>query len=242
MHESILAAGLFALALASGFLPEARAQGATPDLEALPELKLGRSAAYDYDPPAPGSYRLPVIRPAADGKVLTADGAAVKLRDVLAGRVTILSFIYTRCADPRACPMATGALYQIHDISAEDSVLAQNLRLVTFSFDPEHDTPQVMAKYSRLVRPGGVGAEWHFLTTRSERELRPILASYGQRVDRKANPADPMGPFYHVVRVYLIDAEGMVRNIYSFGMLDPRLVVTDVRTLLMEADTREAQR
>jgi cytochrome oxidase Cu insertion factor (SCO1/SenC/PrrC family) len=43
-----------------------------------------------------------------------------------------------------------------------------------------------------------------------------------------------MGPFYHVVRVYLIDAKGMVRNIYSYGMLDPRMVLADVRTLLME--------
>jgi cytochrome oxidase Cu insertion factor (SCO1/SenC/PrrC family) len=44
-----------------------------------------------------------------------------------------------------------------------------------------------------------------------------------------------MGPFYHVVRVYLIDAQGMVRNIYSYGMLDPRMVLADVRTLIMEA-------
>lgn len=239
MREPVAAACLFALALASGATPGARAQRDVPS-PARPELKLGRSAEYDYDPPAPGSYRLPVIKRAADGRVLTADGKSVRLREVLAGRITILSFIYTRCADPRACPMATGALYDIHGISTEDSILADNLRLVTFSFDPEHDTPQVMEKYASLVRPGGVGCEWYFLTTRSERELRPILDAYGQRVDRKANPADPYGPFYHIVRVYLIDAEGRVRNIYAYGMLDPRLVVTDVRTLMMEAAAKEA--
>lgn len=42
------------------------------------------------------------------------------------------------------------------------------------------------------------------------------------------------GPFYHPLRVYLIDSRQQLRNIYSFGLLDPRLVMTDVRTMLLE--------
>lgn len=207
---------------------------AAEDPGTRPELELGRSAEYDYDVPEPGTYALPVIAAAGDGDVLTADGKPVRLRDVLAGHITILSFIYTRCPDPRACPMATGALYKIHDVTAKDASLADGLRLVTFSFDPKHDTPQVMADYAESLRPEGVGCEWHFLTTRGEAQLKPILASYGQRVDRRKSD-DPLGLFYHVVRVYLVDGDGNIRNIYAFGMLDPRLVVTDVRTLMMEA-------
>ena len=86
-----------------------------------------------------------------------------------------------------------------------------------------------------MLRPGGKGSEWMFLTTGSARELQPILEAYGQRVDPKRNTHDPLGPFYHVVRVYLVDREGMIRNIYSYGMLDPRVVLSDVRTLLMES-------
>jgi cytochrome oxidase Cu insertion factor (SCO1/SenC/PrrC family) len=200
-----------------------------------PELSIGRSAEYDYDPPVPGTYALPAIGPAGDGEVLTAEGKRARLRDIVRGQVTLLSFIYTRCADPRACPMATGALYQIHGISLEDDEIARGLRLVTFSFDPEHDTPSVMADYAGMTRPGGLGSEWWFLTTRGRDELKPILSAYGQRVDPKRNPLDPLGPFYHVVRVYLIDRNGMVRNIYAYGMLDPRMVLADVRTLLMES-------
>jgi protein SCO1/2 len=208
------------------------------DITVRPELKIEVGDDYNYDPPEPGSYELPVIKPAADGAVLTADGKGHHLRDIVTGHVTLLSFIYTRCADPRACPMATGALAQIHKISAVDPLLADNLRLVTFSFDPSHDTPQVMADYAERVRPGGRGSEWFFLTTRNADDLQPILAAYGQRVDRKKNSFDPFGPFYHIVRVFLIDSKGMVRNIYAFGMFDPRLVVTDVRTLLMEERTK----
>lgn len=233
-HLSSARAVIVALACFAVLPPVANAGETGPAGKTRPETSIQRSAEYDYDPPLPGTYRLPAIKPAGDGDVLLATGKPSRLKDIFAGRITILSFIYTRCADPRACPMATGALYRIHQISAEDPVLADKLRLVTFSFDPENDTPRVMTEYADRVRPGGTGSEWLFLTTRSAAELEPILATYGQIVDRKKNELDPLGPLYHNLRVFLIDQEGMVRNIYAYGMLDPRMVVTDVRTLLME--------
>jgi hypothetical protein len=92
-----------------------------------------------------------------------------------------------------------------------------------------------MADYGELMRGENSGAEWHFLTTRSQTELRPILDAYGQAVDRKANPADPTGPLNHTLRVFLIDRTGNIRNIYSSGTLDVLLVLADVRTLLLES-------
>jgi protein SCO1/2 len=212
--------------------------GGTGKVSERPELSLGRTPDHDYDPPEPGSYSLPVLKAAGDGNVLGADGEPRRLRDLLTGRITLLSFIYTRCADPRACPYASGALYRIHGISKKDPVIAENLRLLTFSFDPEHDTPRVMADYGSGLHPDETGAEWRFLTTSGTEELEPILRAYGQRVDRKKDPNDPLGPFYHLLRVYLVDREGMVRNIYSFGMLDPRMVLADVRTLILEQEDR----
>ena len=199
-----------------------------------PELELGRSELHDYDPPEPGSYSLPVVKSAADGAVLNSAGQLCSLRTMLEGRLTILSFVYLRCASPQACPYATGVLRQIHEVSRKDPALAQNLQLITMSFDPAHDTPQRMADYGALFRGTG-GADWHFLTTRNGQELKPVLEAYDQTVDRKANMNDPLGPYYHPVRVYLIDRNGRIRNIYSFGLLDPRMLVTDVRTLMLES-------
>ena len=216
---------------------DARSDAVDAVARVRPELELGRSADYDYDPPVPGSYRLPVLEPAGDGHVLGAGGKPEQLREIMKGRITVLSFIYTRCADPSACPYATSVLYQIHRISKQDAAIAENLRLVTCSFDPEHDTPRVMANYGGGFGEGG-GAEWLFLTTASTDDLTPILSAYGQQVDRKKNAADPLGPYYHLLRVYLIDRQGMIRNIYSFGFLDPRLVLADVRTLLVEEEAR----
>ena len=54
-----------------------------------------RESDYDYDPPAPGSYNLPVVKMAADGAVVDSDGRSLNLRDLTNGRITVLSFIYT---------------------------------------------------------------------------------------------------------------------------------------------------
>ena len=195
---------------------------------------LPRTADHDYDAPAPGSYKLPIVKRAADGEVLDSDGRPLRLSELTHGRVTVMSFIYTRCAAAKACPMATGVLMQLHRLSAEDEALAKHLRLVSISFDPSADTPSRMAAYSALADSSKSAAEWRFITTASQARLKPILDAYGQAVDRKKNPNDPTGPLNHTLRVFLIDRDGNIRNIYSSGTLDVRLVLADVRTLLAE--------
>jgi len=197
-------------------------------------VDLPRTSDYDYDTPAPGSYSLPVVKPAPDGEALDSKGRPIRLREVTRGCVTIMSFIYTRCAAPKACPYATGVLMELHQHSSEDPQLAKGMRLVSLSFDPGSDTPERMAVYARVADGYAAAAQWHFLTTRSQTELQPILDAYGQAVGRKKNPLDPTGPLNHTLRVFLIDANGNIRNIYSADTLDPRLVLADVLTLLME--------
>jgi cytochrome oxidase Cu insertion factor (SCO1/SenC/PrrC family) len=193
-----------------------------------------RDSDYDYEPPVPGSYALPVVKTAADGALLDSTGKAINLRDLTHGRITVLSFIYTRCAAAKACPYAAGVLNQLHLLSVDDQTLAKNMRLVSMSFDPEYDTPQRLAAYSEGVREEKSGCEWRFATAKSRAELEPILNAYGQAVDKRPNAADPQGPLYHTLRVFLIDRNGRIRNIYSSGTLDPRLIVADVKTLLLE--------
>src|SRR3974390_1154873 len=85
---------------------------------------LPRTEDYDYDAPVPGSYILPVVKAAADGEVLDSRGQPLRLKELTHGRVTVMSFIYTRCAAAKACPYATGVLMQVHQASSEDPALA----------------------------------------------------------------------------------------------------------------------
>src|SRR5262249_40131731 len=99
------------------------------------------------------------------------------------------------------------------------------------------------SKYARVAVTRETRSPWEFLTTPSEHELRPILAGYGQLVQRPAGLPGPGGTSAsptHLLRVYLIDHQQRIRNIYGPDFLAPRLLVADIRTLLFEE--RQARR
>src|SRR6478672_7479756 len=90
--------------------------------------EIARFSDYDYEAPAPGTYVLPFIKTAADGALLDSAAKPIRLSELTRGHITVVSFIYTRCAAAKACPYATGVLMQLHQVSGEDSALARNLR------------------------------------------------------------------------------------------------------------------
>ncbi|ACL56227.1 SCO family protein [Methylobacterium nodulans] len=198
----------------------------------------GREAAYAFPLAAPGTYRLPPIKRAAGGAVLDEAGRPHDLlRDVLQGRTTVLALIYTRCGD--ACPLATADMARLQDLAAQDRPLSRRMQLVTLSFDPEHDTPAVMHAFAQAWRsPDRDAPAWRFLTAPDRAALAPVLAAYGQRVDRKPEGTASGGPLNHLFRAFLIDADGQIRNIYSLDFFDPGLVLNDVRSLLLDAESR----
>ena len=232
----LLAGGLtwlcLAVAASAGHAHDAR-QHIAPD--APVEMTFGRTEDYDYDPPEPGSYRLPSLGPAADGLMLDSEGRQQSLHRAMAGRITVLAFIYTRCSDPKGCPLSMALFHDLNYVGEADPVIGKALRLITVSFDPEHDTPDVLKDYAvSMSDDGRDNAQWLFLTAATREELAPVLDAYRQPVGRKRDVDDPFGPFTHQLRVYLIDSARRIRNIYSLGFLDPRLVIADVRTLLLE--------
>jgi cytochrome oxidase Cu insertion factor (SCO1/SenC/PrrC family) len=193
----------------------------------------GPADAYFFELAAPGTYRLPVIRAAADARLLDESGAEVSLHALFENRLTVLALMYTRCGD--VCPMATARMIDLQALAAEDPEIGPRLSMISLSFDPAHDTPEVMADYGDAVRIDAPGApEWTFLTAADAEGIRPVLEAYDQPVARKRDPDDPAGPFSHLLRVFLIDGEGRVRNIYSADFLDPRLVMNDLRTLHLD--------
>jgi cytochrome c peroxidase len=196
-----------------------------------------RYPGLGYEPPAPGTYELPAIQRAADGSVLDADGTRHRLSDYLGDHLVLLSFIYTRCTDGRGCPFATAVFHLLEREIDRDPKLAAEVRLVTLSFDPSYDTPEVMLGYAGADYLGTAWRDrrWAFLTTGSWVDLRPILEGYGQSVAQEIDEnGDRTGRFSHVLKVFLIDRESRVRNIYSTSFLHPALVINDLETLRLE--------
>lgn len=187
-----------------------------------------------FKAPSPGSYTLPVIGNAADGAVLDTKNERVQLHDLMGDKVTILSFIYSACSDVNGCPLATAVFHRIAKRLQQDVPLQKKLRLLTLSFDSVNDTPQVMAEYAASIRQQRT-ADWRFLTTESEASLAPILQDYQQSIIKEVSPHPGVETrFSHILRVYLIDKQKQIRNIYSVSFLHPDILMNDVKTLLME--------
>ena len=183
----------------------------------------------EYEPAAPGSYVLHRIMPAPEGRVVGLRGKTERLSRYTRGAITLLGFIYTTCADPDGCPLA----YRVFDALSEEIKatprLRDKVRFVTLSFDPMRDTPDAMREYAGSREKGGA-PRWYFLTTRSARELEPLVEGFGQDVRQTPSGRE----LSHVLKVFLIDAAGDVREIYSSNFLHPRVVLNDIETLLLE--------
>jgi cytochrome oxidase Cu insertion factor (SCO1/SenC/PrrC family) len=194
-------------------------------------------AVMDFVPPAPGTYRLYHIMPAPDGAVLDAEGRRARLARFTRGKVTVLSFIYTSCADARGCPLAYQVLHTVRDRLNASPERRDRVRLVSLSFDPARDTPAVMRRYARELgahEPGADGVEWAFLTTASVRDLLPLLDGFGQDVRREPAARTGAAQLGHVLKVFLIDPRGSVREIYTTSYLFPEVVLNDIETLERE--------
>ena len=198
-----------------------------------------RAQELDFVPPAPGTYKLQHILRAPEGTVLDCEGAAQRFSRFTTGRITVLSLIYTRCGDGRGCPLASYMLKSLKARIDKRGGWSDLLRFVSLSFDPDHDTPAVMRAYGGGYAPDRIGLPWHFLTTRSHRELMPLLDGFGQDVWMPADPSAPAtGPLPHVLKIFLIDRHGSIREIYTTSFLQPQMVLNDIETLLLEDGTR----
>ncbi len=186
-----------------------------------------------FQAPTAGSYSLPVIKPAADGEILNSAGQALNLHDLMGDKTVLLSFIYSTCSDVNGCPLATAVFHKIKRRLQKQPELARQLRLLTLSFNPQHDTPKAMQHYGRGFQNDNL--DWQFLTTQSEQKLQPILDQYQQAIQKIYDEQGRFtGTFSHILRVYLVDKEKQIRNIYSVSFLHADTLINDVKTLLQE--------
>ncbi len=166
------------------------------------------------------SYQLPHIFPAPDFSLVNHLGSRTPL-SAFRGRVVLLTFVYASC--PGACPLVTGKLLTLHsELKRQTGPLAQ-VQLLSVSVDPQNDTPAALAAFARQL--GIRDRSWLFLTG-SEAEVQRVLDAYD--LWRKKLPN---GLVDHVMRVYLIDQQGDVREIYDSRLLSVDLVLQDIRTL-----------
>ncbi len=116
-------------------------------------------------------------------------------------------------------------------------VIQEGLRdrvvLLSVSFDDVLDHASQLDAYAQWFQADR--SLWHFASAKSERSLHAMLTSYGQdRTKLYDGRGRFTGQYRHMLKVFLVDRRGTVRNIYSTGFLVPQVVINDIKTVLGE--------
>ena len=138
---------------------------------------------------------------------------------VLAGKIWVADFIYTTCSGP--CPRMTSQMHEVQDAIAK----MPDVKLVSFTVDPAHDTPLVLADYAKVH--GASSAHWYFLTG-PETTL--------QKLDRDVFKLGNLdASMQHSTRFVLIDRQSRIRGYYdtSESRSIPHLI-NDINALARE--------
>ena len=157
-------------------------------------------------------------------------------RASLEGRYTVSDFIFTTCVD--ICPMLTREMAKLQGALREDPVL-QGVELVSFSVDPERDTPEALRAYAS--KHDADLTRWSFVT--GPRDALIALIEGGFKLSVMVNADAEGAPFLHSDKFVLADPQGRIRGYYA--ALEPegrRRLLGDLRRLVTAApaEPREA--
>lgn len=141
----------------------------------------------------------------------------------LAGKIWIADFVYTTCPGP--CPMISSRMSEL-----QKPLEKTDVRLVSFSVDPEKDTPQVLRGYSEKLQADP--ARWNFLTG-------PKSAIYKLSHDgfklAVSDGSEEQGIPVHSTRMVLVDRYGQIRGYYEATEADAvTKLLADTNHLLRE--------
>jgi protein SCO1/2 len=130
----------------------------------------------------------------------------------LRGRVWVADFIFTDC--PSICPMLTHNMSNLQTWLQEeqDQPDGDRVRLVSFSVDPEHDTPSVLRQFGQRYEADF--DQWHFLTGESNERMWQ-LSEEGFKLTAEANDPDQAMKIAHTDKMVLVDATGRIRGYYE---------------------------
>ena len=145
-------------------------------------------------------------------------GAVVK-SETLRGRVLVVSFVFTTCAE--ACPLITAQLARTQSrVRAEK--LDARVRFVSITLDPATDRPEVLRRYANAY--GLDLASWHLLTGAAD-DVGRVVRAFGLSATARER-------IVHGSLVVLVDEKGRIAERRTDLELDPDRLLGSLRKLL----------
>jgi protein SCO1/2 len=143
--------------------------------------------------------------------------------ETMRGKVWAAAFMFTRC--PTVCPRITRRMRELQQAAAKEGVA---LQLVSFSVDPEHDTPAVLSDYAKKYDADL--ATWRFLTGDLEVVRKTSEQGFKLAFEGKPTPGAEHFGLMHGSHLVLVDVSGQIRGYYRTSE-DERM-----KQLLVDAD------
>jgi protein SCO1 len=194
----------------------------------LADVRKTGAAPVEAPPPAPtatsGFELLKPGEPVPDHEFVDERSRTRRLSE-LHGRAVAITFIYTRCPVPTFCPLMDRNFAGIQARIKKDRRLTERVHLVSVSFDPAYDTPDVLRQHAATL--GADPALWSFFT--GERDgIDRFAARFGVSITREGTTA---AEITHNLRTVVIDAAGRVAKVYTGLDWDPAQVFADLAAL-----------
>jgi protein SCO1/2 len=163
-----------------------------------------------YSNPArtPSASALPKYTIVPPFSMTERSGRTITNADLL-GKIWVADFIYTTCPGP--CPLVTASMAKVQEAVAHDPCV----QLVTFTVDPQTDTPGVLAAYADKF--GADPGRWWFLTGPEKPLYNLIQNGFYQVVqdNRGQPPAEGQFTVTHSTKMVLVDGDGNVRGFFD---------------------------
>ena len=136
----------------------------------------------------------------------------------MAGKIWIADFIFTNC--PTICPAMTQEMARL-----QSEFIADPVYFVSFSVDPERDTPKVLSRYASAY--GADNRRWHFLTGDKAQIYQLAEQGFSLAAGHKGSE------ILHSPRFVLVKADGNIHDFYDSRSGPAMLRLRrDVKTLL----------
>lgn len=138
----------------------------------------------------------------------------------LRGQWVVLTFIYTRCPLPDFCPLMDKRFAELASRLKLDEALAGKVRLISLSFDPDHDTPEVLARHAQSN--GAVPPLWTYAVATHE-ALAPVAEALGMTY------APGEREISHNLVTAVIDPDGALHELVPGREWRPEVLVRSMR-------------
>ena len=154
-----------------------------------------------------------------DYAFLDQENREVRLSDYR-GQTVAMTFVFTRCPVPEYCPAMMRNFGKVEETLGADPSAPDSWRLLTISFDPEYDTPEVMKRYGQAF--GKKSENWNLLTSATLEPIEGIAKNVGLKFGKKDDS------YLHNLRTVVLDPDGRITKIFTDETWSPEELVQEI--------------